>query len=226
MAEDVIYALGGCLKNLGQQFKSNRLAYLSLTSKNERELCGLLAHCLQRKFGLDGGRLVVREWAAEPHLDEDGKIKYPRIDIAVLKGGEPLLMIEAKAAMSFNLVENWGGMRPRCYPSAEVSEDVEKLKRVAHSSDSYVLTFFTHAHCVPCEEHREGIPYFDGINKHSPITEGCIMDGFKRFREAAECKAQSCLPVVYNGQIHAGKAFHVDVSVYWWLLEVPFDSKE
>lgn len=44
MAVDVTEALKGSLGNLGGEFKSDRLAYLSLTSKNERELCGLLAH--------------------------------------------------------------------------------------------------------------------------------------------------------------------------------------
>ena len=225
MALDVTEALKGSLGNLGGEFKSDRLAYLSLTSKNERELCGMLAHCLQRRFGLDGDRLVVREWAAEPYT-EGGKVKRPRIDIAVLKDGEPLVMIEAKSAWSFNLVENWEGKRPRCYPSAEVSDDVKKLNRIDCSGDRYVLTFFTDAGGVPSRKHSAAIPYFDGIRKQCPISQGLITKGFERFHAATEKKGRSNLRKVDEGQIHVGNAFNIDVSVYYWLLRVSSIVKE
>ena len=116
MAGDVQDALTASLRHLGDEFRANELAYLSLTSKNEREMCNALAWLLHEWFRDDTDFQVAREWR--------------RHDIAVLHRHEPAALIEAKAAMSFNLVEG------KLYPSKEVVRDIAGGSNLGVSASS------------------------------------------------------------------------------------------
>ena len=186
------------LRYLGDEFKPNRLAYLSLMTKNEREMCNALAWALNEKFADDADTWVIREWK--------------RRDIAVLRRHNPVALIEAKAAMAFNLVET----KSPLYPSKEVLADIEKLRKVAPKCKAcYVLPFFTYLHQIPRHEFDGAMPYISGIRKHGIIDKAELAGGFERFR-----KAVGGLSVVAKGEIPAGNAFDVDVSVFYWLLAV------
>ena len=197
--------LKASLRHLGDEFKRNNLAYLSLTSKNERLLCGALAFRLHEAFANDSATMVVREWRIP--VGSNRKL----IDIAVLRHGKPLTLIEAKAAMSFDLVK--GGTNR--FPVKEVQMDINRLKAIEFAGESYVLLFLTHNHQTPRNEHDAAMPYYEGMRRHGVIDEAGIDDGFARFR-----KAVGDLPVHAHGEILAGNAFGVDVSVFYWLLRV------
>ncbi|MDE0002841.1 MAG: hypothetical protein OXQ29_09115 [Rhodospirillaceae bacterium] len=199
MAQEMAGWLAQALRHLGDEFKPNRLAYWSLMTKNEREMSNALAWSLNEQFAGDDDIQVIREWK--------------RHDIAVLRRHNPVALVEAKAAMAFNLVEE----SSRVYPSKEVLRDIEKLRGAEPKCEEcYVLPFFTHVRQIPRHEYDGAMPYISGIRKHRIIEEAELEGGFERFR-----KAVGELTVVANGAIPAGKAFDVDVSVFYWLLAVP-----
>lgn len=182
------------LPHLNDEFNLNALAYLSLTSKNEHVLCGALANRLQMTLSDQQEMLVGREWQT--------------VDIAVLSQGEPVALIEAKAAYTFNLKVT--------YPSKEVTQDVAKLrsKKFKGECERYVLTFFTHPNQLPQGQIDTVLKYSDRIRRHGVLTEAEIHRGFKRFHERI-----GQIPLVTNGEIRAGHAFGIDVSVFYWLFD-------
>lgn len=199
MAGGMAAHLSEALRHLGDEFRPNRLAYWSLTSKNEREMCNALAWRLNERLADDADLHVAREWK--------------RRDIAVLRGGNPVAPVEAKAAMAFNLVQKG----PRIYPSKDVLEDIEKLRKDEWGCrECYVLPFFTHVYQMPRREFDAVMPYISDIRKHGVIRKEELADGFERFHRKV-----GALTVVAAGEIPAGRAFGVDVSVWYWLLAVP-----
>ena len=186
------------LRHLGDEFKPDRLAYWSLMTKNEREMCNALAWSLNEQFADDADTQVIREWK--------------RHDIAVLRRHNPVALIEAKAAMAFDLIET----SSRIYPSKPVMSDVEKLRKAEPKCEKcYVLPFFTYLYQIPRHEYDGAMPYISGIRKHGVIDKADLDGGFERFH-----KAVGGSPVVAKGEIPAGNAFDVDVSVFYWLLAV------
>lgn len=122
-----------------------------------------------------------------------------------------MTLIEAKAAMSFDLVK--GGSKP--FPIEAVQKDIDKLEAIEFEGERYVLLFLTHNRQTPRNEYDAAIPYIEGMTRHGIIDEDGIDGGFARFREAV-----GDLPVHARGEILAGNAFGVDVSVFYWLLGV------
>ena len=197
MAEDLKDAVTASLRRLADEFETDELAYLSLTSKNERELCNALAWRLHRRFLGDAETQVVREWK--------------RHDIAVIHRDSPVALIEAKAAMSFDLLEK------KLYPSQEVLKDINKLRGVDFDGERFVLPFFTHYRQIPQREYetKKVITYAHGMRKHGVIETASVWQGLRRFR-----KATGDFPLVDQGEIPAGTAFGIDVSVIYLLLAV------
>ncbi|MDE0272313.1 MAG: hypothetical protein OXP11_14020 [Gammaproteobacteria bacterium] len=202
-AQDLTDALRESLRHLGCEFKQNQLAYLSLTSKNEGSLGGALAYRLHKKFAENSKVTIRREWPS------NGR----RIDIAMLRDGKATVLIEAKAAMAFDpLVEG-----TRVYPSKEVTADASKLTEVEDVDQRYALAFFTVYDGPPDKGHRTAIKFIDGIERHIRrhryAKYSFIRKGLPRFREALRCRALSA-ERVHVGEIPAGKAFGVNVSVW------------
>lgn len=198
MAQTMADALVEALRHLGDEFKPNRLAHLSLMTKNEREMCNALAWCLKEQLAAEANTQVIREWR--------------RRDIAVLRHHNPVALIEAKAAMAFNLVEK----KSPVYPAKEVLEDIGKLRAAEPKCEEcYVLPFFTYVHQIPRHEYDVAMPYISGIRKHGIIDKAELDGGFERLRDAV-----GGLTVVAKGEVPAGRAFDVDVSVLYWLLAV------
>ena len=198
VVQEISGRLAETLLRLGDEFKPNRLAYWSLMTKNEREMCNALAWSLNEQYADDADAQVIREWK--------------RHDIAVLRRHNPVALIEAKAAMAFNLVET----SSRVYPSKDVLRDIEKLRNAEPKCGAcFVLPFFTYLYQMPRHEYDGAMPYISGIRKHGIIDKAELAEGFERFRKAA-----GDLSVVAKGEIPAGNAFDVDVSVFYWLLAV------
>lgn len=202
-----------CIKDLGDEFKPDALAYLSLTSKNERLLCGALAQRLHRQYDCEGSDFLVRrEWTC-PDM--------PRrpVDIAVLRGGdEPHVLIEAKAAMAFDPLVNGS----RIYPSADVAKDVEKLRKLKKARGRYVLAFFTRWDKCPDPRHSAAMPYFGGMKRRPDgMTDGERDAALQRFRASVLDRTDCGLRAVEHGEFPAGCAFGVNVSVFYQLMSLP-----
>lgn len=199
MAGEMAAHLAKALRHLGDEFRPNRLAYWSLMTKNEREMCHALAWRLNEQLAGDADMQVVREWR--------------RRDIAVLRRHNPVALIEAKAAMAFDLV----AANHRTRLSKAVLKDIDKLRKdESGCEECYVLPFFTHVHQIPRHEFDPAMPYISDIRKHGVIGKAELDDGFERFR-----KKVGDLTVAATGETPAGRAFDVDVSVFYWLLAVP-----
>ncbi len=203
-------ALIESLQHLGDEFKPDRLAYLSLTSKNEQPLCGALAYRLGKKFAGDSKVTIVREWT-------ECIYKRRRVDIAVLCNGNAIALIEAKAAMAFDPLKG-----TRVYPSEDVAKDAEKLRNIKVADRRFLLAFFTTYDGLPKEEDHRAIKYICGIKRHVKRDEdpkgSFNKDGLPNFRKKV-CSRDHCIKRIRSGEIQAGEAFGVNVSVCWELME-------
>ena len=202
-----------CLKDLGDEFKPDTLAYLSLTSKNERQLCGALAQRLHRQYDCENSDFLIRrEWTSS-------KIPRRPVDIAVLRGGgEPHVLIEAKAAMAFDPLVNGS----RIYPSADVAKDVEKLRKFKKARWRCVLAFFTSWDKCPDPKHSAAMPYFRGMKRHPDgMTDEDRNDALQRFSASVRDRTDSELCAAAQGEFPAGCAFGVNVSVFYQLMSLP-----
>ena len=210
-------ALRDSLRHLGDEFKPDRLAYLSLTSKNEQPLCGALAYRLHEKFLGDPNVTIVREWYS--------KENRRRIDIAVLQSDEAKILIEAKAAMAFDPLIRVKGTR--VYPSKDVAKDAEKLRNIKVADQRFLLAFFTTYDGLPKEEDHRAIKYIYGIKGHlkrDKDPKGSFQkDGLPNFRKNV-CSLDRCIKHIGSGEIQAGKAFGVNVSVCWELMEAEMNA--
>lgn len=198
---ETVAAALGCL---GEQFTPDSLAYLALTSKDERLLCGALARRLHREFCDDAETLVRREWPVPGNTRE-------RVDVAVLRAGKPVALIEAKAAMSFDLVKGTG----RGFPVPAVLKDIGKLRGIDVDAERFALLFVTDAKQLPSAEHDPALPYAEERRRHGIIDEPRMTAGFRRF-----LRAVGHPPVVDEGRVAGGVAFGVEVEVLYWLLKV------
>lgn len=214
MTRSVNSILKESLKDLGDEFQPDTLAYLSLTSKNERLLCGALAQRLHRKYGCENSSdfLIRREWTCP---------NTPRspVDIAVLRGAEkPYVLIEAKAAMAFDPLVNGS----RIYPSVDVAKDVAKLEKVEKACHRYVLAFFTCWEKCPDRKHSAAMPYFGGMERYPRgMTPEKQDKALQRFRERVIELTKCNLCAVDKGEFPAGCAFGVNVSVFYQLMSLP-----
>lgn len=113
--------------------------------------------------------------------------------------------------MSFDLAEE------KPYPSEGVLKDVKKLRHADFPGERFVLAFLTHHRQTPRREYEDHglIKYADGMRKHGVIEPGVVRDGLERFRQAT-----GGLPAVAQDEVPAGRAFGIDVSVFYLLLAV------
>ena len=204
MPKSVTTTLATSLQQLGREFKPNRLAYLSLTATNEALLCGALAGLLHEAYADQGHTQVRREWRSSS--------SNASFDVALLTDGAPVALIEAKAAMSFDLVKGGG------FPESAVLKDFDRLKGVDFEGERYALLFVTNPHQIPRTEYDVAMPasYIADMRRHGAIEPATIDDGMRRFHEAVGGP-----PVVAAGRVSAGSAFDVDVSIIYLLLSVP-----
>jgi len=199
-------AIVSALNGLGEGFEPDELARKLLKSKSERALCDALAARLGTQLADRVTTRVAREWGRGVHA-----LGRLRIDLAVLDGDRPVALVEAKAAKSYDLVIE----TDRRYPSGPVRDDIEKLRMVDVDGERYVLLLVTHSHQVPDARHDAEVTYSDALRRHGVIDGERINDGFERFRAAVGDVA-----VCGHGRIAAGRAFGVDVSLLYWLMEV------
>ena len=193
----------------------DKMAYLSLTSKNERPLCDAVAWQLHGILAPETG--VAREWR--------------RFDIAVLAHGAPVALIEAKAGYAAEMID---ARRPNTYLLRKVRGDIDKLRNKAPAASEcakFVLVFLTYNHrcpVAPCGVLRN---YGSGRQRLVKGAERTLrlsdLECAEHYGEDEIHEGFSCyvaewgdLPVAARGKVAAGEAFGTRVSVYYWLLEI------
>lgn len=198
------------LKEVGASFAKSELAYLALTQKVEHAIRDKLAFNLHRRLERESPDLLVcREWK--------------RADLAVVKCKKPLLVLEAKAIYSFDIVKS-GAQHP--FPKL-VSEDLEKAAKHASSTppdsplETFALVIATHPRTAPGAEYREAVKYFRNVKKYAVET--------NTFVNASQIMNQKMahlgLELLHKDEVNAGDAFGVDVSVFLWLYTPAHNSQ-
>ena len=212
-------ALVGSLRRLGagDSEPPGKMAYLSLTSKNEGPLRDAVAWQLHRTLAGASGIGVAKEWK--------------RFDIAVLENGMPVALVEAKAGYAAEMID---AERPNTDLRDAVRKDIDKLRNNCWAATAgcwrFVLVFLTYNHQVPVAP--DGVLRSYGRRRRlvkgaEPTVRRSDLEcapyyGDEEIRQGFSCYlvAWGDLPVVASGQVPAGKAFGTRVSVYYWLLEV------
>ena len=186
------------LESLKSAFLQNELAYLALTQKVEHAFRDKLAFELHNRLKGDKESLVCREWC--------------RTDLAVIRDSQPLLLLEAKAIYTFDIMKG-GSQHP--FPS-QLQEDIEKSKVWQSDGKNSTLEILalliaTHPHDPPSAAYREAVKYYGGVVKYA--TEGITLEAAS---EQVHQRVQ--LPLVHQGVVAGGQAFGIDVSVAYWLF--------
>lgn len=200
---------------------AGKLAFLALTRKSERHLCDLMAWRLQRR--VCSRALLVR---CEKRLQgEDASV-----DIAVMRDGEPIALVEAKQGYTFDLARLVLGHSPtKNGIEADVRKDIEKQRcRQSICERRYILLFFAHPRSVPPqgvlrdEYHSALAKWVEKARAKGIPTPDCDRETLDRgFRRLSE-ELGGCLHPVCDGHsdFDAGDAFETNVRIFYWLLRV------
>jgi len=134
------------LQDMPGRFEPDELAYLALTQKVELHFRDRLAWGLHKTL-YPRGLVVSREWR--------------RTDLAILGGGLPLALVEAKALYTFDVhVEV-----KRAEYLARVTADLAKAAALAPAADRYGLVLVTNVHGqIPAHLRERVVKYAHGIN--------------------------------------------------------------
>ncbi|MEU9342053.1 hypothetical protein AB0D74_12650 [Streptomyces sp. NPDC048278] len=183
-----------------KSFAPDELAYLALTSKVERPLQDRLAWALHTRLP---ELVVAREWR--------------RCDIAVLNSDAslPLLLLEAKAMYSFDLVRKTSAADY----AAKVKADLDKMRVLDKSgaADTYALVLATHPFSTP-----QNLP---GVIKYDRDVRAALHkmpeDGIRRAAANAANRILGAFGPVRKGSLSGGSAFGTQVAVDYWLVGPP-----
>ena len=178
-------------------FATDELAYLALTSKIELPFRDRLAFRLHKDFAAHEEVVVSREW--------------DRVDLAVLRGAQPKVLIELKAMYSFDMQ---GKGAPTNFPKL-VAKDVEKLQNISarYSAEPpaiFTLLLVTHPHSAPLAGLDRVIKYASGIRSRTPgdvLSIDALVQGNFNSHSVAD-----------SGYVSGGTAFGIEVTLYYWLF--------
>jgi len=196
-----------CLSDLDERFEKNELAYLSLTSKVELPLRDRMAFRLHMALSLRG-LMVAREWKAGGGA---------RIDLAILRDGEPLVLMEFKAMYTFDgtLIRK----TPTIFPELELMSDLVKLRRVAKQATALYLVLFATHPVQPLSDRCQGVAkYVERVNRafRTYDTAEQIL-GTCRNRIEAFLSSNQLHPSMY-GVLVAGNCLDAQVEIPFWLV--------
>jgi hypothetical protein len=188
------------LQQINTAFRPDELAYLALTQKVEHAIRDKLAFALHQSLQQrDQTLLVCREWI--------------RRDLAVIQNDRPLLILEAKAIYSFDVVKP-GAAHP--FPEL-VAEDFDKAAQWVpsapkdHPLETLSLVIATHPHTVPNDAYRQAVKYYGGVAKYAVGT-----NNFQSTSSIMNTK-MSGFELLDSLEVAAGRAFGIDISVFLWL---------
>ena len=140
----IAVALAGTLSKISEAFEQDELAYLAVTSKAELPIRDRFAWRLQLALGET--YVVSREWR--------------RADIAVLRGGVPLVQVEAKALYAFDVLSD----RSRTRFIEKLAADGIKMAALVPNGTAFLLALITHIDgSIEPHLRRHVVKYSSGI---------------------------------------------------------------
>ena len=190
-------------------FADSELAFLALTSKIERPVVDRLAYRLFLTLA-PAGYAVTREW---PLPGGAG-----RVDLAVLQGDRPCLLLEAKAMYSFDSAAH--SRKDREYPR-RLQADLGRFSNATFPGvPIFSLLLATHPE-APLPLSPPGVfKYTSGVN----AALRCATADEVRHKAEKSISAQVRSDVAASsGSFSGGSAFGVPVSILWWLFG-PFEA--
>ena len=195
------------LSGLAEQFQCDELGYLALTTKIELPLRDRWAFLLHKMLA-PHGYCIAREWSPPRARN--------RVDLAILKGGVPKTLVELKAMYTFDAVKYVNGNAKLV---DELSDDM-KVRRAQFPSrtDVYGVLLATHPDRIIAREYDSVVKYAAGINRAILRWEG--EDHVKGCAKEAVGALTGLGKLISSGEMCAGRAFEVDVSVLWWLYHM------
>lgn len=189
----------GSLKETLKEFGKNELAFLALTTKIELPLRDRWAYVLFNKLS-KSDFIISREWK--------------RTDIAIIKKGSPIVLIEIKALYTFDAINVEGYYKKQIN---YLQADEEKASKLASKdTDIYTVLFVTHP--------VSSIPYhLEGVAKYHPGINGAFnkhqnANNIKKVaveRIKAELKGKN---LIAEGILKAGSAFGIEIEIIYWIL--------
>ena len=185
--------------SLGEEFSSNELAYLALTSKIERPIRDKLAYFLHRSFENHNNIDVAREWR--------------RVDLAVIVDRKPHILLESKAIYVFDIWDQ----ETEWFVNDEknsIKKDLEKLKNLPSGTDAEKLLLVLATDCdrPPKASLDRIVKYGDLLRKYhkgKKTEDETRMQAKKRFGD---------FKYFSSGIISGGHAFDIKVDVHWWIF--------
>lgn len=202
---DWVGRVADALKQLDKEFAKNELAYLALTSKAERQIVDRLAFSLHRDYADSDQISVAREFTIPK--------KIQRVDLAIVQGRAPRLLLEAKAMQSFN-VNLPTESRKYC---TKIEEDRKKLRgfrpgRAHDNLDKIVLHLTTHTSTPPDEKWDGIVKYAGRVRNYKPKN----IDELKA--KLSKQLPPTMFPISGCGDILGGRAFDMDVTIHFRLF--------
>jgi hypothetical protein len=187
------------LKSIENKYSHNELAYLALTQKVEHAVRDKLAYLLHLSLEDKPSLLVCREWL--------------RADLAIIQHEDPLLVLEAKAIYSFDLINE--GCESNI--AKLVEDDLKKATKFAHTDsiarplEALALVIATHPNTAPSDDFKQAVKYHRAVKKHA--------NELNNYQAACSIMDQKMngFELLHSQQISAGSAFGVDVSIFFWL---------
>jgi hypothetical protein len=186
------------LHRTGESFGKDELAYLALTSKVEFQVRDKLAYRLHCRLGETF--VVAREWK--------------RRDLAILKEGRPVLVLELKASYSYSAAKD---PSERSEYFVRLQNDLDKARStLGDGPEIYALLLVTHPMGEIDGAYRDVVKYLRGIT-------GAV----KKLRSAEAVRNASsdalsalfhCIAPVERGEWNGGSAFGTSVAIDYWLV--------
>ena len=195
------------LPRMHNEFDPGVLADKLLTHKNERELLATLRDCM-KKHDEASQMEVVCEWEA---TGSGNKNKY---DLAVLDDDSLVAIVEAKLWRSYDIQKWCDNEYGHQNSKTKTIADIVKLQSFKFSTNCYLLSLCAHFHDIPPQKYHDKIKYIENI-KRTPKDTSRIEMGYENLE-----REWGNLPKVCQGEIKAGHAKGVDVSLYFRLYEV------
>jgi hypothetical protein len=192
------------LRKIGGRFEDGELAYLALTSKIELPIRDRLAFMLKRDLDKEG-YVVAREWPSG---------NRNRVDIAILKNGAPVALIELKALYAFDIVRD----KIKKYINEVKKDEDSSLVVMENAKGVYMILLATLPEKDGGSEMKKVIKYQGGIKGgvekyHGDI--GALTVSAKHIVK----KRFSGRKLVSDGTISGGSSFGVKTDVLYWLFQ-------
>lgn len=197
------------IEEVGNHFNTDELAYLALTHKVEYVIRDKLAFCLHKKLSDENSEMLVCR-------------ELNRIDLAVVCKDKPLLLLEAKAIYTFDVIKKG---KPHKFPEYVLADFEKAAKKVTTAKglttvdtpvETFTLVIATHPHNLPNKDYHHAVKYLAGITPY--CNESNNYDTVCNIM--SQTMQDHGMEQVYRCKIAAGCAFGVEVSIFLWLYKL------